>query len=55
MPSDPSTPLTSSPLSIEARKRGQQADAALEQLFGYYSRDDRPRAVITELDARTAA
>lgn len=50
MPSDQSRPM-----SIEAHKRGLQADAALEHMFSYYSRDDRPRAVVSELDARTGA
>ncbi|WP_411836754.1 hypothetical protein [Paracoccus sp. ME4] len=46
---------TQKPLSIADRKRSQQADAALEQMFGYYAREDSPRAVVSELDARRAA
>ncbi|WP_162798972.1 hypothetical protein [Paracoccus indicus] len=43
------------PLSIEDRKRSIEAEAALEQMYGYYVREDAPRLVISELDARKAA
>nr|WP_162623628.1 hypothetical protein [Paracoccus saliphilus] len=43
------------PLSLAARKRSMEADAALDQMFGYFTRQETPRAVITELDARKAA
>ncbi|WP_277023677.1 hypothetical protein [Paracoccus hibiscisoli] len=45
----------SKPLSIADRKRSLQADAALEQMYGYYTRDDAPRPVVSELDAQRAA
>lgn len=43
------------PLSIAARKRNAEADAVLDQMFAYFTRDEAPRPVITELDARKAA
>lgn len=43
------------PLSIADRKRNQAADAALDQMYGYYTRNETPRAVVSELDARRAA
>lgn len=43
------------PLSLAARKRSMDADAALEQMYGYFTRQDAPRPVITELDAQKAA
>lgn len=46
---------TKKPLSIADRKRSLQADAALEQMYGYYSRDEAPRAVVSEFDAQRAA
>lgn len=43
------------PLSLAARKRSIEADAVLEQMFGYFTRQDTPRAVISDLDAQKAA
>lgn len=43
------------PLSIEDRKRSVEAEAALEQMYGYYVREEAPRYVVSELDARKAA
>lgn len=45
----------SKPLSIAERARNSEADAALEQMFGYFSRDERSRPIVSELDARQAA
>ena len=41
--------------SIAARKRSLEADAVLDQMFGYFTREEAPRAVISELDAQKAA
>lgn len=41
--------------SIAARKRAAEAEAALDQMYAYFTRDEMPRAVVTELDARLAA
>ncbi|MBU2958903.1 hypothetical protein Q4511_16015 [Paracoccus sp. 1_MG-2023] len=41
--------------SIAARKRSNEADAVLDQMFGYFAREDMPRAVISEFDAHKAA
>ena len=41
--------------SIAQRKLAAEADAVLEQMYGYFTREERPRLVITELDARRAA
>ncbi len=35
------------PLSIAARKLQAEADAVLEQMFGYFTREDAPRVVET--------
>ena len=43
------------PLSIADRKAQIEADAVLALMFGYFTREEAPRAVITELDARRAA
>ncbi|WP_378944199.1 hypothetical protein [Paracoccus sp. R86501] len=43
------------PLSIEDRKRSIEAEAVLEQMYGYYVREEAPRYVVSELDARKAA
>lgn len=43
------------PLSLAARKRSLEADAALEQMFGYFTRQETPRPVISDLDAQKAA
>lgn len=50
MPTD-----TNRPLSIADRKRNIDADAALDQMYSYFTRDEMPRPVISELDARRAA
>ncbi|WP_295049756.1 hypothetical protein [uncultured Paracoccus sp.] len=44
---------TAEPLSISARKLQAEADAVLEQMFGYYTRDEMPRPVVDT--ARRAA
>ncbi|WP_405405472.1 hypothetical protein [Paracoccus sp. Ld10] len=46
---------TQKPLSIADRKRSQQADAALEQMYGYYTRGDGMQPIVSELDAYKAA
>lgn len=46
---------TQKPLSIADRKRSQQADAALDQMYGYYAREDGNRPVVSELNAQKAA
>ena len=43
------------PLSIAERKRNLQADAVLDQMYSYFTREEMPRPVISELDARRAA
>ncbi|CAM3087620.1 hypothetical protein PANO111632_02260 [Paracoccus nototheniae] len=43
------------PLSIAERKRSMDADSALDQMYSYFTRDEMPRPVISELDARRAA
>lgn len=43
------------PLSIAERKAQAEADAILAQMFGYYAREETPRAVKTEYDAPYAA
>ncbi|MCT4332080.1 hypothetical protein MU516_04245 [Paracoccus sp. YLB-12] len=45
----------SKPQSIADRKRAQEAEAVLDQMYAYYSRDERPRIVVTEFDAQRAA
>lgn len=42
---------TSQPLSLGARKLQAQADAVLDQMFGYFTREEAPR----EAEARRAA
>lgn len=41
--------------SIAARKRAAEAEAVLDQMYGYYTREESPRVIVTELDARRAA
>lgn len=41
--------------SIAQRKLSAEADAVLDQMYGYFTREERPRAVTTEFDARRAA
>ncbi|WP_265502644.1 hypothetical protein [Paracoccus beibuensis] len=43
------------PLSIADRKRSIEADAVLDQMYGYYTREEAPRLVVSDLDARKAA
>lgn len=43
------------PQSIASRQNGKEADTALEQMFGYFSRDEQPRRIVTEFDAYRAA
>lgn len=43
------------PLSIADRKRAIEADAVIEQMYGYYSREERPRVVVSEFNAQRAA
>lgn len=43
------------PLSIADRKRSIEAEAVLDQMYGYYSREESPRYVVSELDAQKAA
>ncbi|WP_168217394.1 hypothetical protein [Paracoccus liaowanqingii] len=50
MPTD-----TTRPLSIADRKRSIEADATLDQMYSYFTRDEMPRPVVSELDARKAA
>ena len=42
---------TAQPLSLAARKLQAQADAVLDQMFGYFTREEAPR----EAEARRAA
>lgn len=41
--------------SIAERKLAAEAEAVLEQMYGYFTREDRVRQVISDLDARRAA
>lgn len=43
------------PLSIADRKRSLEADAVLEQMYGYYTREEAPRLVVSDVDAQKAA
>ncbi|SEU09132.1 hypothetical protein [Paracoccus homiensis] len=44
------------PLSIAEIKRNAIADAALEQMYAYFSRDDHaPRVIVTEYPLPLAA
>ena len=43
------------PLSIADRKRSIEADAVLDQMFGYFTCDDTRRPVVGEFDAQKAA
>lgn len=45
----------SKPTSIAARKRAAEAEAVLDQMYAYFTREDMPRPVVSELDARRAA
>ncbi|GHG10979.1 hypothetical protein [Paracoccus aerius] len=38
---------TAQPLSITARKLAAQADAVLDQMFGYFTREEAPRVIET--------
>ena len=38
---------TAQPLSLAARKLQAEADAVLDQMFGYFTREEAPRAVET--------
>ncbi|MGP9804367.1 hypothetical protein [Paracoccus sp. NSM] len=41
--------------SIADRKRAADAEAALDQMYGYFTREEAPRVIVSELDARRAA
>lgn len=42
--------------SIAENLRNSEAEAALEQMYGYFSREDRSRRIVSEFDAyRTAS
>lgn len=41
----------SEPQSIASRQKGAESDAAIEQMFGYFSRKEQPRKIVSELDA----
>lgn len=43
------------PASIAERAQNAQIDAVLDQMYGYFSREDRPRIVWTDLETRRAA
>ncbi|WP_166461822.1 hypothetical protein [Paracoccus alkanivorans] len=45
----------SKPQSIADRQRNSEAEAALEQMFGYFSREGQTHRVISEFDAYRAA
>ncbi|WP_410218772.1 hypothetical protein [Paracoccus sp. (in: a-proteobacteria)] len=49
------TEAQNKPLSLAARKRSAEADAVLDQMYGYYTRSESPRVVISDLDAQKAA
>lgn len=38
---------TVQPLNIQARKLQAEADAVLEQMFGYFTREEAPRVIET--------
>ena len=44
----------SEPQSIANRQKGVESDAAIEQMFGYFSRKEPPRKVVSDLDALQA-
>ncbi|SCY36909.1 hypothetical protein [Paracoccus tibetensis] len=41
--------------SIAQRKLAAEAEAVLDQMYAYFTREERPRPVMSELDARRAA
>lgn len=41
--------------SIAQRKLAAEAEAVLDQMYGYFTREEQPRLVTSELDARRAA
>lgn len=46
---------TAEPLKIADHKRSTLADAVLEQMYGYFSRDERPSPAVAEPESRRAA
>ena len=46
-PKDRTMAQDTQPLSISARKLQAQADAVLDQMFAYFTREEAPRAVET--------
>lgn len=47
--------LDSKTASIADRKRAAEAEAVLDQMYGYFTREEAPRVIVSELDARRAA
>lgn len=45
----------SKPQNIAERLRNSEAEAALEQMFGYFSREGQTRRIVSEFDAYRAA
>ncbi|WP_170167157.1 hypothetical protein [Paracoccus methylarcula] len=43
------------PQNIAERQRNSEAEAALEQMFGYFSREGQTRRIVSEFDAYRAA
>lgn len=43
------------PQSIAERAQDARIDAVIEQMYGYFRREDRPRIVWTDLETRRAA
>lgn len=43
------------PQSIANRQNGKEADDSLDQMYGYFSREETPRRIVTEFDACRAA
>lgn len=41
--------------SIAQRKLAAEAEAVLDQMYAYFTHEERPRPVMSELDARRAA
>ena len=41
--------------SIAQRKLAAEAEAVLDQMYGYFTREEAPRPVMSEFDARRAA
>lgn len=47
--------LDSKTTSIAERKRAAEAEAVLDQMYGYFTRQEAPRVIVSELDAARRA